>query len=246
MYMSKSLWLKSSIFYKQYKNGIMVIFNNSSLLRENSQDFKDFNTLMILPCNIYIMSKHSESYIVNHNALNSLGLCTMNDIYGPVATYFTKEADILLQHDQQVINSNKIHIFDETCLRNDDILIRASSVKMPWYYENGGIGGIFGFSVIGSYNFNYILELTKAINLNHIHHAIKRLILNKKNEFHQLSLRQIDCLKYLLKGYTYKMIANILKISPRTVETHIEHLNNSLKCQNKSELIEKAALLYDV
>lgn len=51
------------------------------------------------------------------------------------------------------------------------------------------------------------------------------------------SQREIDCIKLLISGYTYKMIGIALEISPRTVESHIENIKKKSHCYTKSELI---------
>lgn len=56
----------------------------------------------------------------------------------------------------------------------------------------------------------------------------------------KISKRQLHCLYYLLRGFTYPQIAEALKLSLRTVETHIEALKNKLYCDSKQQLIEKA------
>lgn len=53
-----------------------------------------------------------------------------------------------------------------------------------------------------------------------------------------ISKRELDCIFYLLRGNTMKMIAKILNLSPRTVETYLEQVRIKLKCTNRSELIE--------
>lgn len=54
-----------------------------------------------------------------------------------------------------------------------------------------------------------------------------------------LSAREIDCARLVVQGKTSKEIANLLFISPRTVESHINHLKDKLFCRIKSELIAK-------
>lgn len=58
-------------------------------------------------------------------------------------------------------------------------------------------------------------------------------ILNK------LSPKEYECLHFLLNGYTAKMSAKQLDISPRTVETHIQNIKLKLKCRTRNELIIK-------
>lgn len=55
----------------------------------------------------------------------------------------------------------------------------------------------------------------------------------------KVTQRQTDCINLLLEGATIKEIAARLKISPRTVETHIDLLKTKFHAQNKSELIIK-------
>lgn len=58
----------------------------------------------------------------------------------------------------------------------------------------------------------------------------------------KLPPRKSECLFFLLRGKTAKSIAQILGISSRTVESHIDKIKYRLKCSNKSQLIEKTWL----
>lgn len=62
-------------------------------------------------------------------------------------------------------------------------------------------------------------------------------ILTDQKNILLLSVRQKDCATLLLKGMQYKEIAQMLNISSRTVETHINYLKRKLNCSNKIELI---------
>ncbi len=59
----------------------------------------------------------------------------------------------------------------------------------------------------------------------------------------RLSNRELGCARLIMQGKTAREIAALLFISPRTVETHINHLKDKLNCSNKSALIEKLLLL---
>jgi DNA-binding CsgD family transcriptional regulator len=50
--------------------------------------------------------------------------------------------------------------------------------------------------------------------------------------------RELDCIVLLMQGYTFKMIASKLGISPRTVETYIENIKQKTGCFSKGELIK--------
>lgn len=54
-----------------------------------------------------------------------------------------------------------------------------------------------------------------------------------------LTNREFEVGRGLQQGKTYQEIADVLFLSRRTVEKHIEHMKDKLGCQTKSELIHK-------
>jgi DNA-binding CsgD family transcriptional regulator len=55
-----------------------------------------------------------------------------------------------------------------------------------------------------------------------------------------LSARQQECLYHLLRGKSAGTIAEILKLSKRTIESYIEEIKYKMHCASKAELIEKS------
>lgn len=60
----------------------------------------------------------------------------------------------------------------------------------------------------------------------------------KKNN--QLTYRQLEIVKGIVNGKSYKMIANDLFISLDTVRSHIKNIYNTLEINSKAELIKKS------
>ena len=54
-----------------------------------------------------------------------------------------------------------------------------------------------------------------------------------------LTERENQIVACLLKGLTYKMIANELYLSENTIKTHIKNIYSKLEIKNKSDLIRK-------
>ncbi|MDF1796919.1 MAG: LuxR C-terminal-related transcriptional regulator [Coxiellaceae bacterium] len=54
-----------------------------------------------------------------------------------------------------------------------------------------------------------------------------------------LTRRETEVARYVLDGMTMKQIAERCYISPRTVETHIDHLKQKLRVRKKSELLQR-------
>lgn len=57
---------------------------------------------------------------------------------------------------------------------------------------------------------------------------------------YKLSIRELDILKSLVKGNSYKLIADELFISIDTVRTHIRHIYEKLQVNSKTEAVLKA------
>ena len=59
------------------------------------------------------------------------------------------------------------------------------------------------------------------------------------DENKQLSPRERDVLDYLVKGYSYKEVADQIGISYSTVHTHIEHIYHKLHVQSRAQAVAK-------
>jgi DNA-binding NarL/FixJ family response regulator len=58
-------------------------------------------------------------------------------------------------------------------------------------------------------------------------------------ETHKLTTREAEVLDYLTQGYLYKEIADVLKISYTTVNTHIRHIYEKLHVTSRTEAVSK-------
>lgn len=61
-----------------------------------------------------------------------------------------------------------------------------------------------------------------------------------KDSYQQLTDREKEVLKLVVEGYTARQIADMLVISPKTVEWHKTSLMNKLNIHNRTELIKFA------
>ena len=82
----------------------------------------------------------------------------------------------------------------------------------------------------------------------YVHPAMTRALFNETSsggisnasEVETLTLREIDVLQLLAKGYTNRQIAEQLSLSPRTVEGHRANLSAKLGLRSRVELVEYA------
>ncbi len=152
--------------------------------------------------------------------------------------------EVFQREDRRVMETGQPKKFIEImCCANDEWRIFLVC-KKPEFNHDKTVGTL-GFcidvtSLLCSFMPNYINAMQRK-NLQE--NAIQQSYVVTEN-YDELNLtpRQSHCLFYLLRGMSYKQIASNLKISPRTVENHIEFLKTKFASHTKSELIEAARL----
>lgn len=88
------------------------------------------------------------------------------------------------------------------------------------------VNSIFGFQNITQEDIDNFIEQTK----------IKKVYIASHDVY--LSKREGECLYYLCKGRSFKEIATIIKVSPRTVEQYLVCMKRKLNVTYKSDLID--------
>lgn len=66
-----------------------------------------------------------------------------------------------------------------------------------------------------------------------------RIILTSSGKAVKLTQREAECLFHLSNGQSGKIIARLLRISPRTVEVHLDNIKKKLECNTRIELMSK-------
>lgn len=151
-------------------------------------------------------------------------------------------ADDFIKMDKQVITTNERML-------TLDIQPYASGWKLilaernPVHNEKGECVGLFNHCIDVSQvePFHSYVQLHKFDNtLLKNECKPSSYILNRKHSPFKLTEKQENCLFLLLRGRSYKEIAKILAVSPRTIESHIDALKNKLNCYSRADIIEKA------
>lgn len=188
-----------------------------------------------------LCEKDQDSRITRCNSifLEYAGACSEHEVLGYTDYDFPWQeyADTYRQHELQVLagNSHSIIFPSKTALGSFSVFLHNKAAR---YDAQGKIIGI----------------QCHAVEIIHpeIHRLFAGLIEKTpdlmqqkgytlgKNSLLGLTPREKDILFFLCKAKTAKQIALILKISPRTIYSHIEHLKAKLNCHTKGELIDAA------
>lgn len=68
---------------------------------------------------------------------------------------------------------------------------------------------------------------------------IKKYYLSPSYPDVYLSCREAQCVAYFLKGYSNRIIGNILNLSSKTIDSYTDNIKKKLNCRSKAELIVK-------
>jgi DNA-binding CsgD family transcriptional regulator len=215
---------------------------------QEAQTQGSFNTgrsvasLSTLPFNFYFLNLEGATLHMNQQCVEICGFQSVDESLGKSLFDVSdlESAAKLISNSNEVINENKIKIFEEQNIRNDGVSLQFLSVKSPWYNDVNKIIGTFGCSIVlGTQSLADSLQQISNLGLlNPNNYAFSNSIIPciaHNNEI--LSDRESLCVLHLCKGFTMKETAKIVGLSPKTVETYIDRAKQKFKCKNKAELI---------
>lgn len=202
----------------QYVNGFIA----------DSKEF--YHLLTSFPGSVYCKDKQGTYLAVNKFQLHMIGNVEM---VGKKDKDFCwgEQAPTLQQNDHKIVYLEKPATFIEPCVTFDKKLRSFLSYKFPLKNKVDKVIGLFGMSVLldDSETMNTWLIESSYLHLTNL------LSLNK-----DLTLRQLDCLYYLVRGMTMKQIAQAMNLAPKTIEHYLESIKKKLNCQSRTELISHA------
>lgn len=205
--------------------------------------------------------------VVNTNLKNFPGLVAFVSTKGKfldISDGFAKyigytSAQNLLEHERSYydIRTKVVELSDVFFQEDKKVIINEESVKTVTYGEfqdgmrwvldekqilrdsNGLISGVFHNLIDVSET-----ELPHYFNKLLFDNKSKQLSYTLKPSFdNKFSIRESECLYYILRGQSAAMTAAILQISKRTVESYLEIIKIKLNCFSKTEVIEKSLAL---
>ncbi len=202
-----------------FLKNLITFFNYTNTDKLDKHDFGK------LPIHFYC--KDLKGRLIDTNKLQAynLGFDKETDVLGYTALDLDPaHASGFAKNDINVISTKKSKIIIEsvTIIKSRRLLnsingyeSKTLSYKIPIRLRTGKIIGLSGIS---------LPLINENITFNH----------------YKLSMRQKECLFFLVRGKSDKEIGKILRLSPRTVESYVNEIKYKMGCYNRSQVIEKA------
>lgn len=189
-----------------------------------------------------------ESKFISTNKTGSLwtGFSCPEDMVGlsyeDVHCKAAEDAELFIQHDKSVLINGTLRFLGYYSYAGNNWRVILGEKYPLKNTANEPIGLVSHFNDFTSANIidlsRFLMNSAKRYN-NYTNKQFFYAIEDNHLEI-RLSARELECIFFFLRGKTAKEIAKILKLSPRTIEKHIEHIKIKFKCVNRSQLIEKA------
>ncbi len=173
----------------------------------------------------------------NRRWLNAAGFDNEELIIGKQDTdcAWAEKTHLYLQHEADTLN-NIVYTSIQPTLLSSGEQIWMNNYKFPIIDDKNKIQGIMVIAhVIEIPSWNKTLcQLDEKNRFNLEQYFIGKPV------FENLTKRESEVLFFIARGKSTKCIANILNISSRTVEKHVENIKIKFNCRKKNEIIDYA------
>lgn len=246
--MHHSQKFSSELLICRYQHGAKLIRPDTLRMKQHRNTLHPMMTLaeaMKLPFSVYfhdrdMIIKECNDSCWQHTGWNSKK-DAINQTIGKVMIDMQTVAAIT-QNNNQVQQTESLHVFDEHASLRNAQDISGVSFKMPWFDDENQVVGTFGFTAfINDHISADVANQLAAINRYLLGTPIKPLNLlpGKKWDGIYFSAREMEVIHWIVRGKTIREIAGILSLSPRTVESYFATVKRKANVYTKSELIEK-------
>lgn len=204
------------------------------------------NFLNQIPSCLILSTLKQEIAFANDSAAKIMGFKSGNDAvnthYSNIRCKAAEDAELFAKQDNLVIAKEKaIKTIGYHRYQDNDDWTLVLCEKSPLLKDNEFIGLMTYWWDVTYYNIidfsRFLYTSTKKVTSTD---SCSFIIDDEQNNQYDLSNRQLECLFFLLRGQTSKRIAEILSLSPRTVEDYINEIKFKMHCFTRSQIIEKA------
>ena len=213
----------------RFRNGIKV--QRPEVTNTNAPSIGD---LLKNSFTVYFLNTDGRVKLMNESLANIYDLESPQQALGKnIFDFSAKETAEKIHHNDVLVMKKEENFFSEETVVNklDEESIPFLSLKYPWYNEQNKVCGLLGMSIA-------LEQHPRASSLNTITN-FGFLAPNKtanNNALNSLSKRELEIMKFLVRGNSAKQIATLLYLSVRTVEHHIANIKAKTNISSKYEL----------
>lgn len=186
--------------------------------------------LRALPCAVFTKDLNGYCLSANKYQAEMAGFKHEKNIIGK-SDYdlpWYSDAVTIRQGNQRVMTENKTILLEEKGTLADGKKNIFLVTKSPFRDTQGKLIGVAGTSInISNYQQDFSFEEVNNRARYTTHIDMDNLYLTK---------RELECIKWMIKGKSSVEMAHILKVSKRTIEAHMNNIKKKFKCQKQFQI----------
>lgn len=151
-------------------------------------------------------------------------------------------AEDFISEDELALKSGGILIFDVNIIHDEMVCMLVN--KTP-YRENGVTKGIYyNVMLLPNNDRRCINSFVSNPDILISKHTEKNLSICEiaPHRAYKLTKRELECIRFLIDGFSAKLIATRLGLSKRTVESYIDSIKAKLSVKKTTEIVSVALL----
>ena len=164
-------------------------------------------------------------HLARFSCINKRGFSGKNDYLMP----WYKEADILRRGDNLAIEQDTTVVLEEHATVAEGKQHCFHVTKSPLKDAQGKLLGTVCTSIL-------LHQPRQTLFVSQQDNETTFISLQQNVSQTYLTKKEITCVTWMIKGKSSTEIANILHVSPRTIETHINNIKTKLKCFKQFQL----------
>lgn len=238
-----------------FKEGLQMLPPECLSERDSKRTEQLISIGDLIKANIHVYFLDNQSVIqsMNETALATTGFASLRDAKGYTGLKVSTAASFaeIREYDIRVLQREKMITFEGELYFLTGEICSTVDYKFPWYNKHGFVQGIIGIGfIMGSRGLHSLAKSIETIAKTGLlsanattgkstKTALESLVSDRTVCGVYLSKREHQCIQFLLKGFTAKMIAKMTGLSYRTVEHYIDNTKIKLNVSSRAELICK-------
>jgi len=243
--MQPSIDLSNEMLVVRHQNGIKLVRPTQAESGDNQRQSIVLGKLLDMSYNVFFHSPDSVILEANQAMLNNCGLASRAHALGSTVRSVCRndaQAHHVLANNQRVLDTRELVIADERLDLWTNEYSHTMSFKFPWYDTNHVLIGVFGCAVMMVNNDCASISKELALITEQFitaPAAPSSLLPGKEFIGKYFSSREMDVIKYVMRGKTMREIGELLGLSRRTVESYFENIKIKANVKTRSELFDK-------
>ncbi len=245
--MSQAIDFSHEILITRHLNGVKFVRPEQAEIYNADRELLTLGELAGMPYNVFFYDPDYYVLETNETCAVNCGFDSRVDALGVNVREMCENPDEglhVIDNNNRALHGEELVIADEQLNLWNSKFTHTISFKFPWYGNDDAVIGVFGCAVM--VNERDAKDINDKLGLVTRQFISKPVVKNisparLQHDGKYFSRREMDVIKYVMRGKTMREIGVILGLSRRTIESYFEKIKMKANVKTRSELFDKLA-----